>query len=117
VKRTPLVRKTPLTGGQPLRRVPLKFRSTRRDRQYRIRRQLARDLEADGPVMCEWPGCTSKADDWHERLARSAGGSITDVDNRACLCRAHHDYLTHDPEGRKEAIALGLVITRKDGAA
>jgi hypothetical protein len=116
VKRTPLTRNAPLTGGQPLRRIPLKLRSTRRQREYRIRRQLARDLEADGPVMCEWPDCTATADDWHERLARSAGGSIVDPENRACLCRQHHDALTFDPDVRAEAIRLGLVITR-GGAA
>ena len=116
MKRTPLTRKTPLTGGQPLRRTPLAFRSRKRERDYRIRRQLARALEAEGPVMCEWPGCPALADDWHEKSSRSAGGSITDPDNRACLCRRHHDYLTHDPEGRREGIALGLVIPR-GGAA
>lgn len=116
MKRSPLIRKTPLAGGSPLRRTPLAFRSKKREREYRVRRQLARELMADGPVVCEWPGCSAWADDWHEKLARSAGGSITDAYNRACLCRAHHDHLTHDPDGRREAIALGLVITR-GGAA
>jgi hypothetical protein len=117
VKRSPIKRTVPLSTKGTLRRTPLKFRSAKRSRDYRIRRQLARDLMADGPVMCEWPGCASWADDWHEKLARSAGGSITDPDNRACLCRAHHDAITFDPEARTEAIRLGFVIERRGGAA
>jgi hypothetical protein len=113
VKRTPLTRKTPLTGGQPLRRTPLAFRSRKRERDYRIRRQLARALEAEGPVMCEWPGCPALAEDLHERLSRAQGGSVVDTENLVTICRSHHDYLTHNPDGRKEAIRLGLVVERR----
>ena len=96
-----------------VKRTRLRPVSRRRAREHRTRRKAADALMADGPVMCEWPGCTSRADDWHEIKSRAQGGSITDPENRACLCRHHHDYLTHTVEGRREAITLGLVRTNQ----
>lgn len=42
-------------------------------------------------------GCTGIATDWHERLSRARGGSITSLSNRVMVCRACHSYITTHP--------------------
>lgn len=44
--------------------------------------------------VCAVPWCTSLADDVHEPLTRSRGGSITDPANAVPLCRPCHTVIT-----------------------
>jgi 5-methylcytosine-specific restriction endonuclease McrA len=56
--------------------------------------------------------CRGTSTEVHERLPRSAGGSITDRSNCIALCRACHELVTQLPE---DAIKLGLLDSRYDG--
>lgn len=44
--------------------------------------------------------------DPHEPLTRARGGSITDPDNLAWICRAHHDHIHEHPD---EGHRVGLL--------
>lgn len=70
------------------RRVENRERRAMADRRWPDRR--------DGTVMCTVPGC-GPADDLHEILPRGRGGSITDEDNTAPVCRQHNEELTLEP--------------------
>lgn len=90
------------------RQTPLNPVSKRRRAENRQRRAM---LKAKYPepenVMCIVPGCCNRADDGHEPLSRARGGSITDPDNLAPLCRDHHREITDfEPEWAYE---LGLL--------
>jgi len=55
--------------------------------------------------LCEMDGCTSRFNlDLHEIVSRARGGSLTDPENLAVLCRPHHDWVTTNP---KAATAAG----------
>lgn len=56
--------------------------------------------------------CAGQSVDVHELLRRSAGGSIVDESNLLCVCRPCHDWIGLHP---REAIALGLSLSRYDG--
>lgn len=110
MKRTELKRKTEMPrGGGPKRGKRLAPVSDKRRAENRQRRAMVAALWPERP-MCAWPDCRSLADDVHEPLTRARGGSITDKDNAAPLCRRHHDYVTFTPEsGLGEAYLLGLL--------
>lgn len=84
------------------RRTPMKRRSDKRARLYREQRvPLVRALLAERPI-CE--RCHRAAStDVHEIKSRARGGSITDPDNLACLCRACHDWITTHPADAQAA--------------
>lgn len=64
----------------------------------------------DGPQLLERQRrCTGRSVDVHEKLARSAGGSILDPANCLCLCRPCHSFVGDRP---LEALALGLRLSR-----
>ena len=120
MKRTELVRRTPLKRGAPLtaatppnppgvgsrRSTPLRARSAKRERLYRqIRRPLVAALAAE-PQICPVPWCTRVADSPHEPLTRARGGSITDPDNVVMVCHPHNEELTEEPSWGYE---LGLL--------
>ena len=70
-----------------------------------------------GPLQAHgvYTGCDGHADDADEILRRSAGGSITDVDNIRPVGRACHRWATEHPA---EMRAWGLERSRyEDGAA
>lgn len=111
------VKSEPRTKRQPMRAV-----SAVRAAENRLRRKIVAQLWPDGMPQCEWPGCPRLADDVHEKLSRARGGSITERENLAALCREHHDYVTFTPESELEdAYALGLLVhswnAPKDGEA
>lgn len=74
----------------------MRQRSLKREALYRTeRRPLVAELLAGDPT-CERclrrPAC-----DVHEIVSRARGGSITDRDNLALLCRLCHDWVTTHP--------------------
>lgn len=100
MKRTPLRSVTPLRrftvlqgGATPKRRTPLRPRSAKLAKVYRLERvPLVRTMLAGQP-LCQLtlPGCTDLADTVHELLPRGRGGSITDPDNCVPACRTCND--------------------------
>jgi hypothetical protein len=87
VKRTPLVRRT-----------PLRPRSARRAALYRtVRVPIVKRLLLVYPT-CQFPGgCTERAVDVHELRKRSQGGSLSDLDNLRTSCRFHNEYAEAEP--------------------
>lgn len=75
------------------RRTPLKQQSAKRRREMRERRAMVAELWPERP-KCAVPWCTSLADDVHEPLMRSRGGSIVDPENAVALCRPCHTLIT-----------------------
>ncbi len=65
-------------------------------------------LEQDD-LLKRMRGCQGRSVDVHEKLARSAGGSIVDDANCLALCRACHRFVGDRP---LEALALGLRLSR-----
>jgi len=114
MKRTELKRVTPLKAGQPLRRTKLRQVSKSRQVENRTRRAVVTQLFPERP-QCAAPGCLRLADDVHEPLMRSRGGSITDPANMTPLCRSCHDVITDtQPAWAYEA---GLLRHSWDGGA
>lgn len=90
-------------------------------------RRAAENVERRAAAMAKWgrypdcqlcqplrdhgvsTGCSGKADDLDEMLRRSAGGSITDLDNCRPVGRRCHDWIGSHP---REAIEWGLVQSR-----
>lgn len=101
MKRSELKRHTFLQARTPMRQV-----SNHRQRENRERARLRAEI---GPVACEARiegVCTGMAQDWHERLSRARGGSITDPSNRVMVCRPCHDWVGTHPRAATE---LGLL--------
>ena len=63
----------------------------------------------DGTVMCANPRCGSRAQDLHEIVRRSQGGSIVSDENTIPLCRPCNDALADGP-----AWGYGLGLIRHD---
>jgi hypothetical protein len=102
VKRTPLVRRT-----------PLRPRSVKMQRLYRQERVplVVEMLLADGLQRCEFPrGCHRVATTLHELLGRAQGGSITDRDNIRRSCIPHNTWAEDNPT---EAESIGWKIQRR----
>lgn len=97
---------TPLVTHTPIRRV-----SAKRQAENRQRRKVMDAAFGDAP-QCVRPGCNRYADDVHEPLTRGRGGSITDPNNMAPLCRTHHDEVQKGPGW---AYDLGLMVHSWDG--
>jgi hypothetical protein len=91
VKRSPLVRRTPM----PRSGVSLRARSPKTARAYVQRRALVAALLAERPV-CERCG-VARSTDVHELKRRSQGGALLGEDGKACLCRACHDWCGQNP--------------------
>jgi 5-methylcytosine-specific restriction endonuclease McrA len=105
-RRTPLKRST-----TPLKRTGRpKPRSKKRAELYRTQRApLVARLLADHPP-CQ--RCMSRAaTDVHEIKTRARGGSLTDLENLALLCRPCHTWVTDNPA---EARAQGWVLNSWD---
>ena len=77
-------------------RKPIRHRSAKTAKQYRDERiPIVRELLADNPP-CQ--RCMAAAAvDVHEIKSRARGGSITDRDNLAVLCRPCHRWITDHP--------------------
>lgn len=105
-RRTPLKRST-----TPLKRTGKpKPRSKKMAKTYRDERApLVARLLADSP-SCQ--RCKSaRATDVHEMKTRARGGSITDLDNLALLCRPCHTWVGEHPA---EARAQGWLLNSWD---
>jgi hypothetical protein len=77
----------------------------RRAEQAQRRKVLEQLVEERGPG-CEaglHNVCTGRAQDGHEVLPRSAGGSIVDPDGIKLLCRACHVVITENPAWARKA--------------
>jgi hypothetical protein len=107
----PLQGYTTLHRYQGIRPVSAKRRAENRER----RAMVAALTGGERPLCAAWVAlqpewCTQWADDAHEPLSRARGGSITDPENCALLCRACHDVITFRPESETEwAFRLGLI--------
>lgn len=102
MRRTPLVRKTPLArGAVRLARRAIKPRSSKRDAEMVERRALVVDVLTARPV-CE--RCkAARSTDVHEVVTRGRGGSILDRENVRAICRACHDWThSHPTEASQE---------------
>jgi len=112
VKRSgPIKRKTPLERGKPMkrtgwkrtangaattRRAPIKPVSKKRQAEQRERVKMLKAETGGVPVACE--RCdAAEANDAHEIVPRSAGGSITDRENVVFLCRPCHRWIGDNP--------------------
>lgn len=84
-------------GGPLPRYTELRAQSKKRKAENRERRKVAHATFGTDPV-CARPGCSRWADDCHEPLTRARGGSITDPENMAPLCRSCHDELNDEPQ-------------------
>ena len=79
----------------------MRFRSKEREKEYRARRRLVRELLDD--AICE--RCQSaRATEVHEVLSRARGGSILDRANCRVLCHECHRWVTEHPAA---AVAAG----------
>jgi 5-methylcytosine-specific restriction protein A len=78
------------------RRTPLRSRSNKRARLYRDERVPLVRAMLDARPVCE--RChAAPSTDVHEVKSRARGGSITDPDNLAALCRPCHTWITTHP--------------------
>lgn len=111
MKRSPLVRKTPMKRGSSLQsrtylrqKVPLKKRSDKMAEIYKNERiPLVIEMLAESPwCAARLQGCTHRSVDVHEVKSRGRGGSITDKANCRTLCRHCHDWITTHPKWSKE---------------
>ena len=114
MKRSPMPsRVTPLNSNTGLRRITeIRRVSKKRQKENRLRSKVVRALFPERP-HCAVPGCVRLADDVHEPLMRSRGGSITQPENLKPLCRPCHTYITD--EQPDWAYELGLLIHSWDG--
>ena len=111
----PPKRRTPLKrGGGPARSGRLRPVSAKRRRENVERRRVLHDTYGPNPACWACPilagagiatGCDGRADDGHELLRRSKGGSIVDLENVRPVGRACHRWITEHPT---EARRLGL---------
>lgn len=95
----------------------MRYRSKKKEAEYRIRRPLvARLLEQRPyceacPVFAEHDGkaiySRQQSVDIHELKRRSQGGSILDEDNLLAVCRRCHDRI-----GRHPALAFELGLAK-----
>lgn len=81
--------------------IPVKFRSKKREREYRERRNLVERILDERPV-CE--RCyAARSTDVHEMIRRSqwrAGILVTE--NLRALCRSCHTWITENPKAAVE---------------
>ena len=100
-----------------MRRTRIRSQSAKRRAEQTTRRQVLGTLVDERGPDCEaslYNVCTGLAQDGHEILPRSAGGSIVDPDNILLLCRRCHEVITVNPGWAREA---GWVRSRYEGGA
>ena len=98
MKRTPLLRRTPLNRMSRKRRKSL---GKRRECIEAVKTRSGGICEAKVSGVCTRYGC-----DGHEIVKRSAGGSPNDPANVLWICRGCHDWIHGNPREAKE---LGLL--------
>lgn len=94
-----------------MKRTRIRPRSKKRQAANVVRQAMKADIYAAQDGRCA--RCkVSEIQDYHERLRRSAGGSITDPANVIGLCRAcHSDVTLHS----RQAIKDGWAVSRFSG--
>lgn len=120
MKRTPIIRRTPLARSR--KPIPKRSKSPVRLERLRLYGEAREEARLTliclqlgiGPVeaalchvhpRCEWPECQSPGIDPHHTHGRR-GANLYDKTKLRFLCRAHHEQVHHDP---KAARALGLL--------
>lgn len=93
----------------------MRYRSRKKEEEYKIRRPLVARLLTEKPlceacpVFAEHDGKTiyrrNKSSDIHEIIRRSQGGSILDEKNLLAVCRPCHNRIGNNPQ---LAFDLGL---------
>lgn len=78
----------------------------------RIRCEAGEVIGARTQRSIVYSGCASMSHDVHERLPRSAGGSITDYRNLIAVCRPCHEWIHRNPLKARE---IGLLSSRYGG--
>ena len=81
--------------------MPIRRRSAKTSKLYREQRIpiVKKLLEGDPPCQrCK----QARATDVHEIKSRARGGSITDLNNLAVLCRPCHSWITTNPKAATE---------------
>jgi hypothetical protein len=84
----------------------MRRQSAKRRAQQKTRRKVLEQLVEERGPWCEaglHNVCTGRAQDGHEVLPRSAGGSIVDPDGIKLLCRACHVVITENPAWARKA--------------
>lgn len=106
MKRTAIIRRTPLKRSGKLNPIGKKGRRDR-DEMAEVKAELLQLV----PWVCEWTGtapdygddCQKKIDlHMHHRHRRSQGGTNT-VANILLLCPAHHQWVHDHPEASRRA--------------
>lgn len=97
-------RKTPMRRGSQLRRTAIRPVSKARAAEQRTRVAMLRAVYGEA-ALCQRCG-SAEANDAHEIVPRSAGGSITDPANVRALCRSCHDWIHANPA---QATAAGWI--------
>lgn len=93
----------------------MRYRSPKKEAEYRLRRPLVARLLEERP-LCEACPVFAEHDeklvyrrnqsvDVHELVRRSQGGSILDESNLMCVCRSCHTRIGNNPQ---LAFDLGL---------
>jgi len=112
-----LRRRTPLESSKPLERhTPIKQRSGKTAKRYKLRAPLVAQLLEERP-WCEirWDdGCQGRAVDVDEILSRGRGGDFLDPANCQTTCRYCHDKKHTEPA---EAIDRGVAERSRGGEA
>lgn len=95
--------------------VDMRYRSKKKEAEYRQRRPLVEKLLNEKPlceacpVFAEHDGkvtyARNRSSDVHEIVRRSQGGSILDESNLLCVCRPCHNRIGNYPQ---LAFDLGL---------
>jgi hypothetical protein len=81
--------------------------SVRRQRENREYTKLRREFLESRP-RCEFPDCTSAAEQIHHKRGR-VGPDYLDVSRWLAICPPHHQHLTEHPAW---AISVGLSESR-----
>lgn len=84
-----------------MNRKPIRPRSKKMQSLYATeRRKIVAELLRNQP-LCQ-RCAVAYASDVHEIKTRARGGSITDVNNLAVLCRPCHSWITQNPKAALE---------------
>lgn len=103
MKRTPLVRKTPIARVKPLPKRSTKAVQMAPKRSKHVREYLELHPECEARIEGI---CGFWSWDVHERLRRSQGGDILDGSDQLAVCRPCHNWIgEHPAEAKRRGFA------------
>lgn len=105
-------RHTRLRSVTPLKRSPLRRVGKKARAKQRARAKCIESVRERSGGRCEVRGCTHAGSECHEKLPRSAGGSITDPSNCLWVCSHCHKQIHARPLLSRQ---LGLLLSRYEG--